>query len=35
MNEKAGNVVAADELAERFRELGRLFAKFTSHSDEP
>lgn len=29
------NVLLAKELAERFRELGQLFHKYTSHSDEP
>ena len=32
---QAKNVLTANELAERFRELGRLFEKHTSHSDEP
>lgn len=35
MTEQAKNASVAQELAERFRELARLFQKHTPHSDEP
>jgi hypothetical protein len=34
-SEQIKNSLLARELAERFRELGQLFRKYTSHTDEP